>query len=117
MVRIVLLALLLLAAPAHAITVSKTETRIENVMACMVKTGQADPQFLLYFDSYDASGELIRHVVGRDVWAQLNATQKSQIRTIINAVNDAIYSGEAIPTPTPTPIPTPTPTPVSTPTP
>ncbi len=105
--------ILLFATPAHAIVVSQTETTADHIEACIKKGAGVggDPAFILSFDTYDANDNLVRHVVGRNVWAQLNATQKNQIRNIINQVSDAIYSGEAIPTPTPTPTPVPTPTP------
>jgi hypothetical protein len=94
-----LVALLLLAGTAHAITISRTETRLEDVQVC-IRKGTADPSFIVSFRTYDASG-LVREVAGRDVWGQLNGTQQTQVRGVINAIYGALHTAESIPTPTP----------------
>lgn len=107
MKRLFVIGLLLLPTTALALSYTRTEVRVEDVQVCIRKGGN-DPTFAVFFKTYDEAGEVVRNIAGRDLWAQLTATQKNQIRNIITAVSDSIYSQEAVPTPT-APAPTPTP--------
>lgn len=108
--RILAIAMVLVPVTASALSFLHDETRVEAVKACIVRNPGSDPSFVVSFITFDQDGAETRRVNGRDVWGQLNSTQKNQIRNIIGAVTDAIYASESVPTPTPSPVPTPTPT-------
>lgn len=96
--------LVLVPAVAWGLSFTKNEVRVDELRVCIQRT-QGDPAFILFFKTFDTDGSLVREFAGRDVWNQLNATQKNQLRDIMNAVADEIYSQEAIPTPSPVPTP------------
>jgi hypothetical protein len=102
------LLLCLVAAPAYALTVSRTETRMEDVQVCIMKQA-GDPSFLASYRTYDENG-LMREVGAQDMWDDITPTQQNQVKQVINGVYNMLHQDANIPTPTPRPTPSPTPT-------
>lgn len=100
--------LCLVTAPAYALTVSRTETRMEDVQVCIMKQA-GDPSFLASYRTYDEQG-LMREVGAQDMWDDITPTQQNQVKQVINGVYNKLHNEANIPTPTPQPTPSPTPT-------
>lgn len=99
--------LLLTATVASALTFTRTEGRIDDI-SILILDESPDPSFLVSFRTYDSTG-LVREVSNRNLWALMSSDQKTNLRNMIATVRAALYTQEAIPTPTPTAAPTPTP--------
>jgi len=111
---VVTLSGLLVVGPALAITVTRTENRMEDVQVCIRKqTG--DPSFLASYRTYDEQG-LMREVGAQDMWNDITPAQQTQVKQVINGVYSKLHNEANIPTPTPQPTPSPTPTPSPVPT-
>lgn len=96
---LVLAATLLAAGVAHAITITRTETRADDVVVCIRRTS-GNPTVIVAFKTYDATG-LVRDIGGVDVWNDLTPTLRTQAGSIVNAIYNAVHTRESIPTPTP----------------
>lgn len=111
---IVAMNILLIAVSVHAVTVTRTETRMEDVQVCIRKQA-GDPSFLASYRTYDEQG-LMREVGAQDMWNDITPAQQTQVKQVINGVYSKLHNEANIPTPTPQPTPSPTPTPSPVPT-
>lgn len=104
---LITIALMILASTASALTFTRTEDRIDDI-SILILDESPDPSFLVSFRTYDSQG-MIREVSNRNLWALMSPTQQTNLRNMLVTVKAALYTQEAIPTPTPTAAPTPTP--------
>lgn len=84
-----------------ALTTTRTETRLEDVRILIIKQ-PGDPSFLVSYRTFDDQG-LLRDMANEDYWPELTATQKNQIRAIVDGVYVKLHNQQQIPLPSPTP--------------
>ena len=102
-----LIGALLVATSAWALTVSKTETRIDGFQILLIKQS-GDPTFLVSYRTYDDQ-DLMRTIQNQDYWSSLTPSQKTQVNQVINGMYNKVHNENNIPTPTPMPSESPSP--------
>lgn len=103
--KALLVALILVAGSAWALTVTKTETRLDDFRVLLLKQ-PGDPAFLVSYRTYD-NEQLMREIQNENYWEALTATQKNQVRQIIDGAYNKAHQVNDIPLPSPTPVATP----------